>query len=182
MKLKSIYPTNNSLQLKEVLSKYNPRELLYAPIDVAKYNHKGCAVNFFGDILTPAFDFPNNTHGVDFFISKITKAAKNSEAKKIFIGLESTGHYHQNLTLRLRSLGYDVAVINPFDSWKERLNKSAKTDKIDLGSIAKSLLSPENSLLPQYTRVSTTTSRELPAPEESLSTEEPLPRISSLDS
>jgi transposase len=41
-------------------------------------------------------------------ISKITEATRNAKAKKIFIGLEATGHY-QNLTLRLRSLGYDVA-------------------------------------------------------------------------
>ncbi|MFQ6067856.1 MAG: IS110 family transposase [bacterium] len=151
MKTKSIYPKNNSSQLKEVLEKYSPKELLYAPIDVAKYNHKGCAVNFFGDIITPAFEFPNNSHGVKFFVSKITKAAQDSGAKKIFIGLEATGHYHQNLTLRLRSLGYDVAVINPFDSWKERLNKSAATDKIDLGSIAKSLISRKfsSSTVPQ---------------------------------
>lgn len=151
MKTKSIYPATNSLQLKEVLDNYNPKELLYAPIDVAKYNHKGCVVNFFGDIVTPAFEFANNSHGVNFFISKITKAAKDSGAKKIFVGLEATGHYHQNLTLRLRSLGYDVAVINPFDSWKERLNKSSKTDKIDLGSIAKSLISRKfsSSTVPQ---------------------------------
>jgi len=141
MKIKSIYPARNSSQLREVLGKYSPGELLYAPIDVAKYNHKACAVNFFGDILTPAFEFSNNAHGVKFFISKITEAARNAKAKKIFIGLEATGHYHQNLTLHLKSLGYEVAVINPFDSWKERLNKSSKTDKIDLGSIAKSLIS-----------------------------------------
>lgn len=56
------------------------------------------------------------------------------------MGLESTRH-HRNLTIRLKVLGFDVAVINPFDSWKERLNKNTKTDKIDLGSIAKALIS-----------------------------------------
>lgn len=141
MKTKSIYPESNRLRLKELMAKYSPKELLYVPIDVAKYNHKACCINFFGDILTSAFEFPNNSHGVNFFISKVTHTVRASKIKKILLGLESTGHYHQNLTLRLRSKGLDVAVINPFDSWKERLNKSAKTDKIDMGSIAKALIS-----------------------------------------
>jgi len=51
MKTKSIYSQSNRLQLKEVLD---------------KYNHKGCVVNFFGDIVTPAFEFANNSHGVNF--------------------------------------------------------------------------------------------------------------------
>ena len=141
MKTKSIYPSSNSSQLKNLMNTYSPNELLYVPIDVAKYNHKACCVNFFGDILTSAFEFPNNSHGVSFFISKIDYVVRTSKIKKIIIGLEATGHYHQNLTLRLRSLGYDVSIINPFDSWKERLNKNAKTDKIDMGSIAKALIS-----------------------------------------
>lgn len=141
MKTKSIYPQFNSLRLKKILDEYSPKELLYVPIDVAKYNHKACCINFFGDILTPAFEFPNNSHGVKFFILKVNNVARQARIKKILIGLESTGHYHQNLTTILRSLGHDVAIINPFDSWKERLNKNAKTDKIDLGSIAKALIS-----------------------------------------
>jgi len=141
MKTKSIYPASNSLRLKKIMAKYSPQEILYVPIEVAKYNHKACCINFFGDILTSAFEFPNNSHGVDFFILKVTRLVRASKIKKILIGLESTGHYHQNLTIRLRALGHDVAVINPFDSWKERLNKNAKTDKIDLGSIAKALIS-----------------------------------------
>jgi len=141
MKTKSIYPASNSLRLKKIMAKYTPSEILYVPIEVAKYNHKACCVNFFGDILRPVFEFPNNSHGVDFFISKVTGVVRASKIKKILMGLESTGHYHQNLTIRLRALGHDVAVINPFDSWKERLNKNAKTDKIDLGSIAKALIS-----------------------------------------
>jgi hypothetical protein len=40
MKTKSIYPESNRSQLKELMAKYSPRELLYVPIDVAKYNHK----------------------------------------------------------------------------------------------------------------------------------------------
>lgn len=145
MKTKNIYP-QRSVNLKKIFEEFSPHQLLYVPIDVAKYNHTSCVINFFGDVLAPAFDFPNNTHGVDFLISKITHAANKSAAKKVFIGLEATGHYHHNLTLRLKSLGLDVLVINPFDSWKERLKRHSKTDKIDLGSIFKALSSQKFSL------------------------------------
>src|SRR3989338_8320926 len=107
MKTKSIYPTFNSLRLKKILDEYTPKEILYVPIDVAKYNHKTCCINFFGDILTPAFEFPNNSHGVKFFIVKVNIVASQAGIKKILIGLESTGHYHQNLTTSLRALGHD---------------------------------------------------------------------------
>jgi len=142
---KNIYP-RRGVNLKKIFEAFSPNELLYVPIDVAKYNHTCCVINFFGDILTPAFEFPNNTHGVNFLVSRITAAVKKSGAKKIFIGLEATGHYHQNLTLRLKALGHDVAVINPFDSWKERLKRHSKTDKIDLNSIFKALSSQKFSL------------------------------------
>ena len=151
MKTKNIYPESNRLKFKELMANYSPQELLYVPIDVAKYNHKAACINFFGDILTSAFEFPNNAHGVDFLTFNVNRAARAAKIKKIIIGLEATGHYHQNLTLRLRALGHDVAVINPFDSWKERLNKNAKTDKIDMGSIAKALISGKfsSSYVPQ---------------------------------
>jgi transposase len=145
MKTKNIYPKRN-INLRKIFEEFSPDQLLYVPIDVAKYNHTSCIINFFGDILVPAFEFPNNTHGVDFLTSKIKEAVKRSGAKKIFIGLEATGHYHHNLTLRLKSLGLDVLVINPFDAWKERLYRHSKTDKIDLKSIFKALSSQKFSL------------------------------------
>lgn len=80
MKTKSIYPASNSLRLKKIMAKYSPYEILYVPIEVAKYNHKPCCINFFGDILRPAFEFSNNFHGVNFFISKV---ARTSKIKKI---------------------------------------------------------------------------------------------------
>ena len=145
MKTKNIYP-QRGVNLKKIFEEFSPGQLLYVPIDVAKYNHTSCVINFFGDVLCPSFEFPNNIHGVDFLVAKISSVANKSIAKKIFIGLEATGHYHHNLTLRLKALGLDVVVINPFDSWKERLQKHAKTDRIDLKSIFKALSSQKFSL------------------------------------
>ena len=126
--------------LRELLTEYKPDEILYVSIDVAKYNHSSMIANLFGDMIIPRFDFPYNNHGIDFLRKKVNLAQKQTNAKKVFFGLESTGHYHENLTAALMSLGYNVAVINPSDTKDERGNIHAKTDNIDLAAIARVIM------------------------------------------
>jgi len=118
-----------------------PSQLLYAPIDVAKHNHSAMIVNFLGDIIIPKFDFPYNNHGIDFLKNKLQSACSETNAKKIFLALESTGHYHENLVASLIASGYDISIIRPIDSKNERDNVHAKTDAIDLAAIAKVIIS-----------------------------------------
>lgn len=136
----SIFKTTGT-NLRDVLASYDLGEILYTPIDVAKYNHSAMVVNFFGDVIIPKFDFPYNNHGIDFLRKKIQTAQKQTRAKKLFLGLESTGHYHENLVASLTASGYDVQVIRPIDSKNERDNVHAKTDAIDLAAIAKVIIS-----------------------------------------
>ena len=98
-------------------------------------------VNFLGDIIIPKFDFPYNNHGIDFLKSKLESACKNTQAKKLFLALESTGHYHENLVASLVASGYDITIIRPIDSKNERDNVHAKTDAVDLAAIAKVIIS-----------------------------------------
>ncbi|MFQ6003250.1 MAG: transposase [Candidatus Zixiibacteriota bacterium] len=140
MRRTNIYQ-NENYKLKEVLTQYNLGEILYVPIEVGKYNLESSVINFFGDIIIPTFRFPYNNHGIRFFSTKIEKAIKRCDARKVFIGLEASGHYHINLTFRLESLGYSVEVINPIDTWKDRINAHTKTDHIDLQAIARVLIS-----------------------------------------
>jgi transposase len=125
---------------KEVLKNYAPSQILYVSIDVAKYNHSAMIVDFGGDIITPKFDFPYNHHGIQFLHHKIRQAQQHTHAQKLFLGLEATGHYHENLTLHLQSMDYDVHVIRPLDVFRERDNVHAKTDAIDLAAIARVLI------------------------------------------
>ena len=136
----SIFKTTGT-NLKDVLASYDLGQILYTSIDVAKYNHSAMVVNFFGDVIVPKFDFPYNNHGINFLKKKIKTAQKQTQAKKLFLGLESTGHYHENLVASLRASGYDVQVIRPIDSRNERDNVHAKTDAIDLAAIAKVIIS-----------------------------------------
>ena len=98
-------------------------------------------VNFFGDVIIPKFDFPYNDHGINFLKKKMQIAQKQTRATKLFLGLESTGHYHENLVASLTASGYDVQIIRPIDSKNERDNVHAKTDAIDLAAIAKVIIS-----------------------------------------
>lgn len=131
---------NTGTDLRELLTEYKPDEILYVSVDVAKYNHSSMIANLFGDVIIPKFDFPYNNHGIDFLRKKVNLAQKQTSAKKVFFGLESTGHYHENLTAALMSLGYNVAVINPSDTKDERGNIHAKTDNIDLAAIARVIM------------------------------------------
>jgi hypothetical protein len=86
---------NAGTDLRDILTSCEPGQILYASIDVAKYNHSAMVVNFFGDVIIPEFDFPYNNHGIDFLRKKLQVAQKQTRAKKLFLGLESTGHYHE---------------------------------------------------------------------------------------
>lgn len=129
--------SNNLNNLRDVLAAHKPTQILYTSIDVAKYNHSAMIVNFLGDIIIPKFDFPYTNHGIDFLKDKIRIACKQTQAKKLFLALESTGHYHENLVASLAASGYDIAIIRPIDSKNERDNVHAKTDAIDLAAIAR---------------------------------------------
>lgn len=76
--------------LKEVLAGCSPTQILYVPIDVAKFNHSAMIVNFVGEVITPKFDFPYNTPGIQFLPHKIIQARKQTQAQKLFLGLEAT--------------------------------------------------------------------------------------------
>ena len=136
----SIFKTTGT-NLRDVFASHDLGEILYTSIDVAKYNHSAMVVNFFGDVIIPKFDFPYNEHGINFLKKKIQTAQKQTRATKLFLGLESTGHYHENLVASLTASGYDVQVIRPIDSKNERDNVHAKTDAIDLAAIAKVIIS-----------------------------------------
>jgi len=135
----NIYSNNNKV-LKETLAMYKPSEILFAPIEIGKFNHKSCITNFFGDVIIKPFEFPNNSHGLNFFINKFKSAVTAAAAKKVILGCESTGHYHLNLVHHLKRLNLPVEIINPRDSKNENPNKNSKTDIIDLNAIARVLI------------------------------------------
>ena len=109
-------------------------------IEIGKFNSKGIIANMYGDLIMNNFEFPNSQRGYRFLTGKIESASQIVDSKLVFIGMEGTGHYHENVALQLKSDGFSVEIIHPYDSKHEKENKNAKTDGIDLLSIARMLI------------------------------------------
>lgn len=117
-------------------------KVLVVPIDGGKNSHKALAANYFGDILHDPFEFTNSASGVKMFDTILKRISSSIAAQKIIVGLESTGHYYENLYRHLISLGYDVAMVNPQSVYAQRSGQLnwCKTDQIDLCAIGQVLI------------------------------------------
>lgn len=109
------------------------------PIDIAKFHHCASVTDDrTGEILVKPFYFDNNSDGYNQFYSTIKKYCRT----KHLIGLESTGHYDDNLIHFLLEKKCNVALINPIvtkNEAKKNIRKT-KTDKIDTAVIARVLM------------------------------------------
>ncbi|WP_344840352.1 IS110 family transposase, partial [Actinocorallia longicatena] len=63
-------------------------------------------------------------------------------AERVFIGIEATGHYYEDIVRILTDMGYSVHIINPSSTNEERKQHltNTKTDDIDLYLIAEALI------------------------------------------
>lgn len=109
--------------------------MYFIGIDISKYKHDCAVIDDLGDIITPSWSFTNDCEG--FFLFK--QLLDNFEGEKK-IGIESTGHYGQNLKLFLESNGFTFMEFNPLLISRFVRSKSlrnTKTDSIDAQSIAR---------------------------------------------
>ena len=111
--------------------------MTYVGIDIAKHSHFASVINSDGTVLVKPFSFENSKSGFVLFLSKI----KQFDLDSCLIGLESTGHYGDNLICFLSSNGYQIGVINPIqtDSLRSSNIRKTKNDKIDTFLIIKCL-------------------------------------------
>jgi transposase len=99
-------------------------------IDISKYKHDCCITTAAG-VLIKSFVFSNNNEGFKLFISELKQLDQSEQIK---IGLESTGHYGNNLKELIISNGYTFVEFNPrlTRKFSEALTlRKTKTDKID---------------------------------------------------
>lgn len=120
----------------------NLERVLLVPIEVSKTVQDAKILNYYGDIIQPAFSFMVNRTGMGVLVSKIETAKLTCQAEKVFVAIEATGHYYEDIVRILTDKGYSVHIINPASTHQERkqhLNYS-KTDGIDLNLIAEALV------------------------------------------
>ncbi len=127
----------------EFVRKTGVENLLIVGVDVGKYSHKGMICSFYGDILVKPFDFANSNSGFRTLESKINAVKSRLGAREVVVGVEATGHYHENLVSKCFKAGYRVRVLNAVNTAQVRkrfLNRS-KTDNLDLRIIVDSVRS-----------------------------------------
>ena len=102
--------------------------MIYIGIDIAKNSHFASAVNSDGEILIKPFSFDNSREGFNLFLSKI----KDFSLNDCLIGLESTGHYGDNLICFLFPKGFKIGFINAIQTNSLRNSNIRKQKMIRL--------------------------------------------------
>lgn len=122
--------------------------MIFVGIDVAKFSHFASAVNSDGEVVLKPFSFSNSKEGFNLLLSKLN----NFPTDHYFIGLESTGHYSDNIVSFLFSKGFKIGIINPIqtDSLRNSNIRKTKNDKIDTFLIIQCLMLGKYTLFKQY--------------------------------
>ncbi|RXJ02190.1 IS110 family transposase [Anaerobacillus alkaliphilus] len=116
--------------------------ILIVAVDAAKYTHKAMICTFYGEILKKPFEFDASLTGHNQLISQIEKVSQETGKQSIVIGIETTGHYYEDLVRHWQGNSYYVRIINAATTSEERkalLNRS-KTDNLDLLAITQSVI------------------------------------------
>lgn len=115
--------------------------MYFVGIDISKFKHDCAIIDELCDTVMPSWSFSNDREGFSHF-----KALLDSLEGEKKIGLESTGHYGQNLKLFLENNGFSFMEFNPLLVNRFVRSKSlrkTKTDSIDALMIAQYLMTVE---------------------------------------
>jgi len=120
-----------------------PDQVICTAVDVHKYYHRVMLVNGRQEVLVPSFNVDTFQSGYDQLCAVIDETIARTQAKVLFIGMEPTGHYFENLARHLLDRYPNVRLVNSYAVSKNRDQKmlrNQKDDDIDLCSIADLIL------------------------------------------
>ena len=114
--------------------------MYYIGFDIAKENHYASIANSNGEIVIEAFLVKNSLNGFNYFLTKLNE--HNISISDCLVGMESTGHYGENLINFLHNKKFKIGIINPIqtDALRNSNIRKTKTDKIDTYLIIQSLM------------------------------------------
>ncbi|MHA6480541.1 IS110 family RNA-guided transposase [Paenibacillus sp. strain BS8-2] len=126
--------TKFSQQLRGV----NLEQVLIVAIDAAKLHQKALICNYFGDVIEKPFFFSVSQSGMKLLYDTIERAIRDTEAVRLFLGIEATGHYYEDIVRQMTMHGYHVQILNAYTTSEERASALSwcKTDDLDLVAIA----------------------------------------------
>jgi len=112
--------------------------MYYVGIDVAKQFHIACVLDDSNKYLVKNFRIESEISEYSQLNSLLINIDQDNS--KFIIGLEATGTLFENLYLFLKKQGYNVVLLNPYQTTKFRemdTMKYVKNDNIDSQMIAK---------------------------------------------
>lgn len=132
----------NGSRWAEFVRETGTENLLMVAIDAAKFTQKALIGTFYGDILVKPFEFDASMTGFDYLIKVIQSEKEKHKLKEVVVGIETTGHYYEDLVRRFHSNGYHVRTLNAATTAQERqaLLNWSKTDNLDLMAILQSMI------------------------------------------
>ena len=111
--------------------------MFYVGIDIAKKFNVACIIDDKDNIIKKSFKFNNDEKGFNDFNTLLSSI--KSDVSNFIIGMEATGLLFENLYLYLKDKGYNIILLNPYQTSKFReMNtmKKVKNDNIDAFMIA----------------------------------------------
>jgi len=138
--------------------------MIYVGIDVASEKHDCAVLSSETGEICDTFVFENNSIGFNALMTKLALYSRKKDFSDIEIGLESTGHYSNNLVNFLHEKRLSVKVFNPLTV--QRLRKAqtlrrTKTDQTDAKFLACMLIGDDSKSyeksLPQIEELKTLT-------------------------
>jgi transposase len=143
-----VYPSFNHIQGKlgsrwaNFVRNTGSENLLLVAIDAAKYTHKAMICTFYGDILVRPFEFDASNTGFTKVKQFIQAEKQRHHMKEVVVGVETTGHYYEDLVWACKAEGYHVRILNAATTAQERqaLLNWSKTDNLDLMAIVQSIM------------------------------------------
>ncbi|WP_246092793.1 IS110 family transposase [Terrilactibacillus laevilacticus] len=116
--------------------------ILMVAIDAAKFTHKAILCTFYGDVLVKPFEFDASLTGLDKIKKNVNKEVERHGFRAVVVGIETTGHYYEDLVRNCHQEGYHVRIVNAATTAQERqaLLNWSKTANLDLMAIVQSLI------------------------------------------
>jgi transposase len=108
-------------------------------VDTGKARHQAAAYDPAPEQIVGQVGFGVDRAGFDRFRRFLEQLGPQPD--QMVVGVEATGHYHLTLVEYLVGLGYQVALLNPFQAaqFRRSQGKRAKTDRLDAQALARFL-------------------------------------------
>ncbi len=131
-----------------------PDRILCVSLDIGKYFHVVMIHNALGEIVTPTFEIDIFRSGFDRLCGALDEALTRTQAQLVWVGMEPTSHYFENLARHLVARPQPMRLVNTYavkENRNQQMMRCEKTDEIDVAAIGDLLRRGEGTLFQPIT-------------------------------